>query len=273
MVSLRRNKGAEETGTSGWLTTFNDLITLLMVFFVLVFSTSTIDVHRLKNFQSALQSGLGILREGNKTHVAVVDANRPPEDNPDRKALRQEEFLLNPDQVEEMVARLDRQPGVRTEYTRDGLLIILANGILFDSGSAVIQDQSREILTQVAALIQGGRHRVCIEGHTDDLPIATSEFPSNWELSTARSVAVLKKFVQIYGIAPQRFAVVGYGDVRPLYPNNTDQNRARNRRVEILLKTEGRASNVEQSHDFDPGGIGASHRNDGSRVFLYVEQA
>lgn len=240
-----RNDGSEETGTSGWLTTFNDLITLLMVFFVLVFSTSTIDVRGLKDFQSALQSGLGILREGGKTRVAVVDANRPPPELPDSQALRNPESALNRAQVESMMARLGRQPGVKTGYTREGLLIILANGLLFDSGSAAIQPQRRDILAQVAALIQGGRHRVRIEGHTDDRPIATGEFPSNWELSTARAVAVLKNFVEEYGIAPQRFAVVGYGDVRPLVPNNTAQNRARNRRVEILLTTEGRETHVE----------------------------
>jgi len=240
-ISLRRSPGTDGANTTGWLTTFNDLITLLMVFFVLVFSTSTIDVQRLKHFQSALQSGLGILREGQKVSVAVVDSNKPQSELPKRDTTADGSPLLDARQVESMMDRLDRQAGVRTEYTREGLLIILADGLLFDSGSAEIHPQSRDILAQIAALIDGGRHLVRIEGHTDDRPIATSAFPS----SMARAVAVLKNFVQTYGIAPQRFAVVGYADVRPLYPNDTVQNRARNRRVEILLVTEDQTTDVE----------------------------
>ena len=111
--------------------------------------------------------------------------------------------------------------------------------MLFDFGKAAINPGGLDFLNKLAALIQKVPYPVRVEGHTDNVPIRTVRFPSNWELSIARAVSVVKYFAESGKINPQRLSAVGYGETRPLMPNDSTTNRARNRRVEIVLVTEG----------------------------------
>jgi chemotaxis protein MotB len=235
---------------AGWLTTFNDLVTLLMVFFVLLFTMSTIDTKKMQDFQYALQSGLGILETGNKVAISVK-RTQPVDDM--SHIMTQAEGELNMkgnsqvsgklvDQIRQM---MDNDPDIQVTRTDQETRLSFEDQVLFDFGKAAINPAGFVFLDKIADVLDKIPYAVRVEGHTDNIPIRTRRFPSNWELSVARAVSVVKYFVEVSNINPQRLSAVGYGESRPVAENDTLSNRAKNRRVEILLLTEGKEENVE----------------------------
>ena len=242
----RNNRHRSEEGgvnTAGWLTTFNDLVTLLMVFFVLLFTMGSVNTKMLKDFQYALQSGLGILGAGSKASVAVQNSASNVEEV---KLLTQAEGEVEPQEEQAVTTAIDEalktfmaEEGVNIRYSNQGAHITFEDFLLFDFGKADINPGGLAALNKLAALIRKISYPVRVEGHTDNVPIHTARFPSNWELSIARAVSVVKYFADAGNINPQRLSAVGYGATRPLVPNNSPANRTKNRRVEIVLATEG----------------------------------
>ena len=230
-------------GGPGWLTTFNDLMTLLMVFFVLIFTMGSMDTGKLNEFQNALQTGLGIMGEGSQVSIAVKDSRS----NPDfTNLLVQAEGEVAPVDEQEEAVPIDEalkeftaEPGINVRYSNQGVHITFEDFLLFDFGQAGINPGGLAFLDKMAGLIQKIPYPVRVEGHTDNVPIYTARYPSNWELSIARAVSVVKYFAESGKINPQRLSAVGYGATRPLVPNDSPANRTRNRRVEIVLATEG----------------------------------
>jgi chemotaxis protein MotB len=227
----------------GWLTTFNDLVTLLMVFFVLLFTMGSVDTQAMNEFKNALQAGLGIMGEGTQVSISVKGA-RPELDN--EHLLRQadgEDAPVDEQQeavpIDEALEAFAAEPGVNVSYSNQGAHITFEDFLLFNFGKADINRGGLAFLDKMAALIQKIPYPVRVEGHTDNVPIHTARYPSNWELSIARAVSVVKYFAESGKIDPQRLSAVGYGETRPLVPNDSPANRTRNRRVEIVLVTEG----------------------------------
>lgn len=213
---------------SRWLTTFNDMITLLMVFFVLLFSMGSLDVERFKHFQNALQSAMGLLEAGRHAPVGIV-TDQPSVPGPEAEA-GQGTSPSGSDPVPAINTR-----GLEAVYTPDGIHLTLDDKLLFGSGSARLTTGGEALLDRVARIIKPLKRTIRVDGHTDSRPIATSAYPSNWELSTARAVSVVKYLSQSAGIAPQYLAAAGYGDSKPRAPNDTEINMSKNRRVEIIL--------------------------------------
>jgi chemotaxis protein MotB len=235
---------------AGWLTTFNDLVTLLMVFFVLLFTMSTIDTRKMQDFQYALQSGLGILEAGNKVAISVK-RTQPVDDM--SHIMTQAEGELNKkgnsevsgklvDQIRQMT---DADPDIQVTRSHQGTRLSFEDQVLFDFGKAAINPTGFVFLDKIADVLNKIPYAVRVEGHTDNVPIQTRRFPSNWELSVARAVSVVKYFAEVSNIDPRRLSAVGYGESRPVAANDTLSNRAKNRRVEILLLTEDKEENVK----------------------------
>jgi chemotaxis protein MotB len=227
----------------GWLTTFNDLVTLLMVFFVLLFTMGSVDTKAMEEFKNALQSGLGIMGEGSFVSIEVRNSRQ---DLDNAALLRQADGEVEPvdDQqeagpIDEALETFAAEPGINVSYSNQGAHITFEDFLLFDFGKADINSGGLAFLDKMAVLIQKIPYPVRVEGHTDNVPIHTARFPSNWELSIARAVSVVKYFAESGKITPQRLSAVGYGETRPLVPNDSPANRTRNRRVEIVLATEG----------------------------------
>jgi chemotaxis protein MotB len=227
----------------GWLTTFNDLVTLLMVFFVLLFTMGSVDTKAMEEFKNALQSGLGIMGEGSFVSIEVRNSRQ---DLDNAALLRQADGEVEPvdDQqeagpIDEALETFAAEPGINVSYSNQGAHITFEDFLLFDFGKADINSGGLAFLDKMAVLIQKIPYPVRVEGHTDNVPIHTARFPSNWELSIARAVSVVKYFAESGKINPQRLSAVGYGETRPLVPNDSPANRTRNRRVEIVLATEG----------------------------------
>ena len=242
LKKLRIPKKDDDSGP-GWLTTFNDLVTLLMVFFVLLFTMGSVDTKMLKDFQYALQSGLGILGPGSQVSIAVNESRQKPESV---EILVQEESQVAPAEepetdnpIDEVLKELTEEPGINIRYSNQGAHITFEDFLLFDFGKADLNPGGLDFLNKMANMINKIPYPVRVEGHTDNVPIHTDRFPSNWELSIARAVSVVKYFAGSGKIDPQRLSAVGYGDTRPLVPNDSPVNRTRNRRVEIVLATEG----------------------------------
>ena len=232
---MRIKKVKDEGGTGGakWLTTFNDLMTLLMVFFVLLFTMGSVDTKRLKSFQGSLQSGLGILKEGQKVDIKFIGPPPTSDHGKQKEMVEELEEMLG-----ESIKSLDSEPGILTVHTKEGVVIRLQDSILFASGSADINLKAFTVLEEIAKIIKEFPHPVRIEGHTDNDPIHTEKFASNWELSTARSVNVVKFFIDKGKIPPVRLSAVGYGETRPLFSADTLEHKVKNRRVEIILVEE-----------------------------------
>ena len=225
------NNHEEEKKETKWLCTFNDMVTLLMVFFVLLFTMSSIDVIQLKTFKSSLQSGLGVLNEGDQVEVTRISETQGEE----AVSRTDSEKTLSSEEVKKAINDIASEPGVGAVCTKDKVVITLDDTVLFHSGMADISQKAFFILDRIAAIIKKCSAAVRIEGHTDNVPISTYMFPSNWELSAARAVNVVKRFVDKGKIPPGRLSAAGYGETRPLCPNDCPENKARNRRVEIVL--------------------------------------
>lgn len=239
-ISISSESGSN---TAGWLTTFNDLVTLLMVFFVLLFTMGSVNTQALHEFKNALQSGLGIMGAGSQASIEIKDSRQDLDneeimqqaDGDDAPVDEQQE----PHPIDEVLQAFAAEPGINVSYSSQGAHITFEDFLLFDFGKAEINPVGLDLLNRLADLIQKVPYPVRVEGHTDNVPIRTARYPSNWELSIARAVNVVKYFADFGKINPQRLSAVGYGETRPVVSNDTAMSRTKNRRVEIVLVTEG----------------------------------
>jgi len=248
---VNRKKIQQASGKSGgsaeWLTTFNDLVTLLMVFFVLLFTMGSMDNKKMDHFQSALQSGLGILQEGNKVSIGIRNpqpikdmshVSTQAEGDKDGEGKEKKEARKALDKA---IQEFDENLGVKAMYTEQGARILFEDDLLFNFGNARINKKGFLVLDNIAAVLEKMPFPVRVEGHTDNAPIRTRQYPSNWELSIARAVNVVKYFAETRKISPERLSAVGYGESRPVAANDSPANCAKNRRVEIVLLTEDKS--------------------------------
>jgi chemotaxis protein MotB len=156
------------------------------------------------------------------------------------KGGRQGELMIAPfARISEMAGELAMQSGVNDEISvgmkKEGLVITLSGSMLFESGKTEIRPESTDVLNRLGSIIEPAPGKIRIEGHTDNIPVSTPDIPSNWELSTDRASSVLRYFTETLGMPAERFEIAGYGEFRPVAPNDSRENRAKNRRVEIIL--------------------------------------
>jgi chemotaxis protein MotB len=228
-VRKRREKFDSHENLERWLLTYADLITLLLAFFVVMYSMSKVDAKKFGKMAEALN---GVLKGGESVMKNPSDAKKTG-----HGLLQIGNLKTIQKQVEERFKEINRQGEIKTEVTERGLVVHIMESALFKAASATLEPRAMEILDLIAAKVKGIPNHVRIEGHTDDRPISTSVFPSNWELSSARATAVVRYFTNNHGITPDRVSALGYGEYRPIKPNNNIENRAQNRRVDIVILT------------------------------------
>ncbi len=225
----------EEEGSQEWMLTYGDMVTLLLTFFVFLFSVSSLDTQRFDSMVNSVQGALtgggptpAVLRESYETSSPFMQKGLDP------LALLEEQGLA--EDAREMVS--GQNFGDSLDVVAEGRKVTLRvkGQTLFDSGSAKINPGAFPMLDQVARLVREyPTYRLDIKGHTDPRPINTPKFDSNWELSALRSTAVLR-YLMDKGISPKRMTATGYADTQPLAPNNSEENMAKNRRVEFVLE-------------------------------------
>ena len=238
---LQRKKKCPPEGAPDWLLTYGDMTTLLLTFFILMFTTAEVDGYDLRMILAAFR-GLGTFQGGN-----TIQAGRLAELGNNIMSLPSQESGKALDKARKTAISLF-QPELKTKMVRikedeRGLVITLTGDTFFNPASAEVDlEESRSLLQKVSGLLMSPEladKTFRIEGHTDSVPTdPNSDFPTNWELSTARSTNILKFLVE-FGVEESMFQVAGFADTVPLASNDTSEGRAYNRRVEIVVLTEG----------------------------------
>jgi chemotaxis protein MotB len=251
----RSSDHAAEHADERWLLTYADLITLLMALFMVLFSMSVVNKSKLATLQASLHTafsphvlpgGNAIKRTGGDSDTKLLKPQSRPAATPSPQSsaqrAHQEDLELRRLQreVDGESHKLGLAAHVKTRVTKRGLVIdILTDNLLFDSGAAQIKPAGLDLLGHLAPLLRRQKsHEVHVEGHTDNVPIRGSVYPSNWELSTARASAVVRALIAMR-MTPNRLTATGRAYLDPSTSNATSRGRARNRRVEIVLPRRG----------------------------------
>lgn len=223
----------EEEGhenTERWLLTYSDLITLLMIFFVLMYTISNQDRQKMQQVMGSISQAL----VGEKTQFVVGESPGPSLTQ--GKGVKEAQAMTKlKDQLNKYINENKLGGKVSVHEETRGLVVSLQEPLLFTSGSAVIADEYKGVLAKIGTALKGFPNLIRVEGHTDNVPIKTSVFPSNWELSTARATNVVRFLIDMVGIGSNRLAAVGYGEYRNVVANDTDRHRGINRRVDLVL--------------------------------------
>ena len=244
-MGRRRTQTTEDSpkGSGGWIVTFSDLMTLLLTFFILLYSISTVSEAKFRQAAASLQSVLS----GNPSTMIFNEtpsgADSMPFDpvvpQPIPNPVEQPDFNAEIIEMYKTIVNFIEDHGLNADievtYSAKGVLVNISEAVLFESGSAVIKSEGQALLDVMSLLLDTIDKDIEVQGHTDNQPIRTSKYPTNWELSVDRAVQVARYFIQQRGIAPQRLKAAGFAEFQPLAPNDTPENRALNRRVNLLI--------------------------------------
>ncbi|KMQ50615.1 Flagellar motor rotation protein MotB [Chitinispirillum alkaliphilum] len=232
---MPREKKKEDPpkGAPAFMTTWGDMCTLLLCFFVMLLAMSTIDPAKFHVAASSFQNAFSGVLESFPSILITRDILVPRLGGDEQNKRMAIDAARR---IRRSVQRDNLDEAIKVEVTESGIAIKIADPVGFESGRADIKPELIKTLHDIAATI--GRvpeTQIRVEGHTDDIPISTPRFPSNWELSAARALNVVKFLAQQGGINPANLSAVGYGEYRPLVPNTSAENRRINRRIEIYV--------------------------------------
>ncbi|HHY38135.1 MAG TPA: OmpA family protein [Clostridia bacterium] len=228
ILSGRKRKNEE---SPEWLLTYSDMVTLLLTFFVLLYSYSKVDLEKFQKIVESFRRALAMTSVEPVTVPQVLDNDKAPPGISDEELYNKLRGLI---QKEGLAGK------VTVSSERRGIVIRLEEQVFFDLGKSELRPEALPVLQKIGAVLREIPDReLRVEGHTDDLPINTLLYPSNWELSAARAGAVVRYFITDCGLRPWRFEIVGCGEFRPAYPNTNPHWRQLNRRVEIVIKEGG----------------------------------
>ena len=237
---MARKKAAGHVNHERWLVSYADLLTLLLAFFVVLFASSVSDRKKSARMASAMQSAFqqGGIFEAHAKTPPLTDGSSASADDPRPIELPIASSGANGGEaarraIEKSLAPAVQQHLVTLRNADDGLTLSLDSAGFFPSGSAEVRPAALPLLAKIAASLPHGMLRV--EGHTDNEPIHTAQYRSNWELSTARAAAIAEVLLRESDVPPANFAIAGYAEFHPIADNSTEAGRATNRRVDIVL--------------------------------------
>lgn len=211
-----------------WLLTYSDLITLLLIFFIVMYSTCSLDSSKYKELSKAMKGSFKV--------VSADSSENSDDSSPNDEILSEEEMLSQvKSKVDELVKDSELEGTVSTSIQEKGLVISFNDTVLFNSGEAAIKEDWKQKLTSISKVLNGIDNYIRVEGHTDNIAINTPEFHSNWQLSSGRASNVVEFLISDGGIDAGRLSAIGYGENRPVQSNDTEEGRAANRRVDILI--------------------------------------
>lgn len=257
MARKKRGKPHDEELNEAWLLPYSDLMTLLLALFIALFAMSQTDSSKMQAlaqaFTAAFNMGGPSFFSGMGPTTAMPNTPTTASDSTNAAYMQENENLREAqEKIEQYVKENNLQDQVSTELSEEGLMIRLKEKALFASGSAALQGQAEQIVPVIAAILSSLPERVTISGHTDNMPIATAQFPSNWELSSARAVSLMRGLMGAQpSLNPARFSALGYSEYRPIASNDTEEGRAQNRRVEVFIARSMRFSQEDSSSTSD----------------------
>jgi len=230
---MRRYRRPKKDNNDRWLITYADLITLLMIFFIVMYALSKLDAAKFEALTRSLATAFGAGAMILDSPGPAVVPGSPPEQIKDLVEANQLEKLKQ--ELEQYIDESGLTAKISVTTEERGIVLSFQDNVLFELGSDVLTAQAREILDKVAPLLANTPNYIRIEGHTDNLPISTARFPSNWELSAARATNVVRELIHTHGMPPEKLSAIAYGEYRPRAPNNSQYNRQLNRRVDLII--------------------------------------
>lgn len=253
-MKRRRDRKNKNSGAPKWMVTYSDMVTLILVFFVLLFSMSQIDMIKFEAVSESFRNrvifdflpsaipmdhpsgDMDHAQSGKSTNEFKSSTDLPgraDEDDEDGDSLQS--LML---EVEDFLDENELNNVISANRTERGVVLALQESVLFDTGEAEILDSGKPFLLQISTLLSEISNDVKVEGHTDSRPINSFRYPSNWELSGARASSVIRFLLNESDLDQSRFSFTGYGDTRPVKPNDTHENMQKNRRVELVILDE-----------------------------------
>lgn len=234
----KRHKKHEEHIDESWLVPYADILTLLLALFIVLFASSSVDEKKLEQmsavFNNIFTGGTGVM--DNSSIIQTPDNSTPT--GISKYMEDQQRLHETQNRVDEFIAINELEDQFETKMTEEGLLITIRDSILFDMGRADVKAEYATIADELAQLLMFDPPRnIVITGHTDNVPIKTPEFDSNWDLSVMRAVNFMKEIVSgNEQLDSKYFSVKGFGEFQPIATNDTQEGRAKNRRVEVLVQ-------------------------------------
>lgn len=229
MISDEEEK---EANNERWLLTYSDLITLLMIFFVIMYAMSNISVEKYKkvaeSFNVAFAGGQTILEQDNNTS----EGTPAPIVQKDPEQIKMEQVKKD---IDKYLADNKLSSSVSTKIEERGLIVRLNDTLFFESGKAEVKEDALKKLIQIGNILKQEDNFIRIEGNTDNKPISTYIFKSNWQLSAVRAANVVQLLIEKCNYSADKLSSVGYGEYRPIATNNTEEGRAKNRRIDIVI--------------------------------------
>jgi chemotaxis protein MotB len=225
-MKKRRGTGGGHDNSERWLLTYADLITLLLGLFVILYAMSKIDAGKYAEIVNALGGVFGSSKGVMAGNTGMMNSPIPVIQNERQRIAQDIRSALHLDA---------RKLPIAITSSERGVTVHIMDELLFASGNAEIRESSLPALDSLARVLRDLPNDVRVEGHTDNVPISTSAYPSNWHLSVARAVSIAYYLIQVHSLNPEKVAAVGYAEYQPLVPNDSDVHRAQNRRVDIVI--------------------------------------
>ncbi|MFN2745952.1 MULTISPECIES: flagellar motor protein MotB [Bacillus] len=246
MARKKKHKDHEEHVDESWLIPYADLLTLLLALFIVLFAMSSIDAKKFemlsKSFNAVFTGGTGMMDYSSFTEpkTSTTEEGKSPDEPKDIAKIQKEKDRQSlkkiQDHINQFIKKKNLEKQVNTKLTDEGLLLSIEDNIFFDSGKAEIRPQDVQLAKEVSdLLVLNPPRNIVISGHTDNVPIKNSQFKSNWHLSVMRAVNFMSLLIENPKLDPKIFSAKGYGEYKPIAPNDTEEGRRKNRRVEILI--------------------------------------
>lgn len=263
-MKKRKRQAADQVNHERWLISYADFITLLFAFFVVLYASSRVDQHRVVEMASALRTAfqeLGLFTpQSRNVNLQPDQTAYPGRKAALRGAVGLSEGVADPaslvalkHQLSTMLAPEIAKHEIGLRFGRGGLIISLEELGFFDSGSAKLRPGSEATLNRIALSLRPLQNDISIEGHTDNIPIHNGQYASNWDLSAARAVEIVRLFITQYQFPPERLSAAGYSEYHPIAANSTPQGRQLNRRVDVVVKARFPNKVVDTAPVLPPG--------------------
>ena len=237
---MSKKKHEEHENHERWLVSYADFITLLFALFVVMYSTSSVNEGKYRAVSESAQAAF------NPSTLTAKKIEIGPKLSSGNRSTGKVEYIAA---IKGVLKEFEQNKKLSIFQNSKGIVIRITDTALFDSGSAVIKNEAVEAIDSLAGVLANLKENIQIEGHTDNIPINSPLYPSNWELSSSRATSIVRRFVN-YGMEPSRLTAIGYGEYRTIAENDTGEGRSKNRRVDIVVLNDKPSSEQQFANPF-----------------------
>ena len=265
----RKHKHPEHVNHERWLVSYADFITLLFATFTALYALSKADASKAKAVADGMREAFGtgtpqmITMESPESDAIPSQLHKPPPGTAKKKPPKptkqagQQEFEQIKNEMEEYLMTKGSLNKVQIDIQERGLKVSMKEAGFFESGQAEVKEDSKVLLQELAQKLMKFNNHLRVEGHTDNVPMRSRTYPSNWELSSSRATAVARVLTEQFGVPAEKISATGYGEHRPIAPNDTPAGRARNRRVDLVVLSggadTGEPETIVETHSISDG--------------------